>query len=861
MIIFGFGYDKDGFDKHGFDREGYDRLGFNTGGWNREGYGRDGYDHDGYDRDGYDRDGYDRDGYDKNGYDLEGFDGHGYNLDGYDRNGFGRDGYNAKGYNRRGYNREGYDIEGFDSDGFNKRGFDRDGYDVAGLDAQGYGRDGYNLAGYDRDGFDHYGYNCNGFDRNGFDSEGFDEDGYDRSGFDAEGYTKSGFDCFGYDRDGFDYYGYNAAGFDRNGYDRKGFDSEGFDRNGYDNRGFDRAGYDKDGLDEEGYDRHGFDKRGFDKFGYDKEGFNARGFDVHGMHRNGTQFDQDGYDSNGLNEIGLDVDGFNGNGLNPSEIESKGHLDYEVIEEEINPIVRRAYLMCEDGDFSKADELVEKALNSNPEDGNAYLAALMIEKRVTNEDQLACVGAFDFKDLTESANYSKAIRFGSRKLKARLGAYAQRNKELINDWLLLDKDELRGRLLIMSRYAVSFDYGIPHDREESLETDNVASIPGNYITWEDSAVRKWLNSTYLNSLPRFIKDRIMESEVYTAGTERNWSHYPKSWQIPACTTWDKIFSLSVDEVQRYYWNKRDRIAHYKGREYAAVWGLRSPGFFKVAGYHAYELGWDSMTDGGAIVCYGNFSVGDGMWGSAFGTAAGGYEVDRYMEGTRIGHRPAMWIDDKVAPSDARVKNWFSDFTIAYPEDIRTGATRNIAFGGYLWRVLEVVGDAALLITENIVRSASYTEKSIEGVERSPSIDWKSSPVRRWLNGEFVKEMDENAVQRILSKKNITHDSAFIKKAPAYDDSFPLRHSEYEPQVTLDKVFCLDPFEAAKYFSDDADRISMHTGDTTAWHLRSYSKEIEYYAYGVSGQGSVGLGVSGTAVANLGIRPAVWIRLP
>lgn len=851
LIIFGFGYDKDGFNKHGFDREGYDRSGFNADGWDRDGYDRNGYDRDGYDRDGYDRKGYDKDGYDKNGYGRDG-----YNKRGYDKKGFGKDGYNAAGYDKRGFNRQGFDSEGYDKKGFNKKGFDRDGYDKNGLDSQGYDRDGYNTDGWDRDGYDRDGYDRDGYDWNGFDRNGFDKEGYDEAGFDAEGYRKSGLDRFGYDREGFDYYGFNKDGFDRNGFDRNGYDSEGFDKAGFNKEGFGRDGFDKDGLDKEGYDKDGFDKCGFDKNGFNKDGFNARGFGADGLHRNGTQYDENGFNSAGLNELGLDEDGFNCDGLKPLEIKDKGQLIHETADEEINPIVRRAYLMCEDGDFLKANELVEKALNSNPEDGNAYLAALMVEKHVTSEDQLSYVSAFDFEDITESANYSKAVRFGSEKVKARLGAYAQKNKALVDDWVVLERDESRGRILIMSRYAMSRDYNISNERETSLITDDVASIPGNYITWEDSVIRKWMNSTYLDSAPLFIKVRIIESEVYTAGTERYWHYYPSNWQVPACTTWDKVFALSVDEVEKYFWNERDRIARYKDDNFASTWGLRSPGFYRVTMFHG--LGWNNMTDSNAVVCYGNFSVSDGMWCSAYGRTAGSYGVDRYADG--IGYRPAMWIDGNVTPSEAKAHNWFPEFEISYIEDIRAGATRNISFGGYLWRVLATTDDAALLITECVVRGATYTGKSLDSIQRSPSINWETSPVRKWLNGDFIDEMDESSAQRILSKKNMTHDNAFIKNATSFDDSYLLRHTDYMPQVTIDKVFCLDPFEASKYFSDADDRICLQTGDPTAWHLRSYSKDVDRFAFKVSEQGHVDWR-GYDAADNRGIRPAVWIKLP
>lgn len=769
------------------------------------------------------------------GYDKDGFNKHGFDREGYDRSGFNADGWDRDGYNRDGYDRDGYDRKGYDKDGYIKKGYDKHGFNREGYDKNGFGKDGYNAA---------------GFDKRGFNRQGFDKEGYDEAGFDVEGYRKSGLDRFGYDREGFDYYGYNKDGFDRDGFNRDGYDSEGFNKEGFNKEGFDRDGFNKDGLDKEGYDKYGFDKCGFDIFGFDKDGFNARGFDADGMHRNGTQYDQNGFNSDGLNELGLDIDGFNCDGLNPLEIEDKGQLIHESTEKEVDPIVRRAYLMCEDGDFSKADDLVEKALNSNPEDGNAYLAALMVEKRVTSEDQLSYVSALDFEDITESANYSKAVRFGSEKVKARLAAYAQKNKALIDDWVVLEKDESRGRILIMSRYPMIRDYKVPVERERSLEADNVASIPGNYITWEDSAIRKWMNSTYLDSVPMFIKARIIESEVYTAGTERYWYYYPSNWQVPACTTWDKVFALSVDEVEKYFWNERDRIARCKDDNDTSPWGLRSPGFRRVTMFHG--LGWNHMTDSNDVVCYGTVSIGAG-WD---GCTAGGYEVDRYAAG--VGYRPAMWIDGNVTPSEA--KNWFSESEISYIEDIKNGVTRNISFGGYLWRVLATTDDAALLITECVVRGATYTGKSLDSIQRSPSINWETSPVRKWLNGDFIDEMDESSAQRILSKKNMTHDNAFIKNATSFDDSYLLRHTDYMPQVTIDKVFCLDPFEASKYFSDADDRICLQTGDPTAWHLRSYSKDVDRFAFKVSEQGHVDWR-GYDAADNRGIRPAVWIKLP
>ena len=87
------------------------------------------------------------------------------------------------------------------------------------------------------------------------------------------------------------------------------------------------------------------------------------------------------------------------------------------------PLVKRARLMCEDNDFSKARDLVEQALNIDPENGEAYLVALMAERQCRQEEQL---GELRVGDLQQSGNYQKAVRFGDKALAARLEAYDQK---------------------------------------------------------------------------------------------------------------------------------------------------------------------------------------------------------------------------------------------------------------------------------------------------------------------------------------------------------------------------------------------------------------------------------------------------
>ena len=82
----------------------------------------------------------------------------------------------------------------------------------------------------------------------------------------------------------------------------------------------------------------------------------------------------------------------------------------------ISPLLRRAFMFLEDGDFDRADEFCEQVLNQNPENAQAYLGKLMAELRVKQQADLAdCAEPFDSFD-----NFRKIIRFADDRLKSEM---------------------------------------------------------------------------------------------------------------------------------------------------------------------------------------------------------------------------------------------------------------------------------------------------------------------------------------------------------------------------------------------------------------------------------------------------------
>ncbi len=92
----------------------------------------------------------------------------------------------------------------------------------------------------------------------------------------------------------------------------------------------------------------------------------------------------------------------------------------ETLEEQIRgssvpqaaPLLRRAFLFLEDGDWKRADEYAEQVLNLQPENGEAYLVQLLVEQKLHHRSDLA----EQETDFAGSNAYKKAMRFGSEEL-------------------------------------------------------------------------------------------------------------------------------------------------------------------------------------------------------------------------------------------------------------------------------------------------------------------------------------------------------------------------------------------------------------------------------------------------------------
>lgn len=172
-------------------------------------------------------------------------------------------------------------------------------------------------------------------------------------------------------------------------------------------------------------------------------------------------------------------------------------------------------------------------------------------------------------------------------------------------WIVLEKKD--GKALLLSEYVLD---AIPY-HEKREET-----------TWEQCTLRSWLNNHFLNEALATEKHRICMTNV-TADAN------PRYYTNPGNDTNDKIFLLSVNEVEKYFPDNEEKICF--ATEYAKTTKLGLEDDKDLRGYGA--CGWWLRSPGSKGIsgtCV--FSSGSVFYG--------GCPVDSVIRGVR----PALWIN-------------------------------------------------------------------------------------------------------------------------------------------------------------------------------------------------------------------------
>jgi uncharacterized repeat protein (TIGR02543 family) len=95
---------------------------------------------------------------------------------------------------------------------------------------------------------------------------------------------------------------------------------------------------------------------------------------------------------------------------------------------DISPMLKRAFLFLEDGDFDSADEYAEKILDIDPECSDAYIIKLLIDLKLRSASQIISYAT----PIDRNPNYIKALRFAKGDARNKIEGYNQAIVERID---------------------------------------------------------------------------------------------------------------------------------------------------------------------------------------------------------------------------------------------------------------------------------------------------------------------------------------------------------------------------------------------------------------------------------------------
>jgi transcriptional regulator with XRE-family HTH domain len=198
----------------------------------------------------------------------------------------------------------------------------------------------------------------------------------------------------------------------------------------------------------------------------------------------------------------------------------------------------------------------------------------------------------------------------------------------------------------------------------------------------------------------------------------------------------------------------------------------------------------------------------------------------------------------------------------------------IDFGEYKWRVLDVRGDKALIVTENVIEERAFHNDN----DTKNKVTWEQSDMRMYLNGEFYNRFSASEQVRIVEINVVNLDNPWYGKNQ-YND-------------TLDKIFLLSYEEVVRYFGDSGalenrkgveyDVMGLEYGDAIHdeydkarsvlnlagfnawWWLRSPGGPRDHTDHDHATAGSVDniIWLCGDDVCKIdgGVRPAMWVTI-
>ena len=498
------------------------------------------------------------------------------------------------------------------------------------------------------------------------------------------------------------------------------------------------------------------------------------------------------------------------------------------------PLLKRAFMFLEDGDWNSANEYCEKVLDIDPENPSAYLGKLLSELRVRKQESLKdCAEPFD-----HSNNYQKAFRFADEKLKPELTGYIEyintRNENTRLDGIYTSAKNAMSAANTESAYKKA-----AHLFETISEYQDSAVLAQS--CYEKAEIAR--KDTILSEGKAKMTGEVIsnyESAIKLLETISGWKDADE--RVYACQK--KIEEIKAKEEAELLEKKRkaeiarkeaERIA--KRNKKIAI--ITTPIVCAVIAF---------------IILLNTVIIPNGKYNDAIALMEAGSLDDAYSIFIELGdYKDAAnkVCDIRLQKTKDQLKNIkvgnYINFG-AYEQDNNTSnGKENVE-----WLVLEIKDGKALVISKYALDCRLYNTSYTD-------VTWETCTLRKWLNNDF------------LGAAFSADEKAMIPTVTVSADKNPI-YSTNPGNATQDQVFLLSIKEVNKYFSSDSARQCEPTDYAVAngayvnssngfcgWWLRSPGGGQDNAAR-VRDDGDVNESGVDVYYGSDAVRPALWIDL-
>lgn len=486
----------------------------------------------------------------------------------------------------------------------------------------------------------------------------------------------------------------------------------------------------------------------------------------------------------------------------PAKEQTSNTVVVESNNSDIAPLLKRAFIFLEDGNWKDADEYCERVLDLDPENAQAYLGKLMAELKVHNQDDLAKLETpFD-----ENDNYKKAIRYADEKLCGKLNSYL--------DIIRYNDDEKMYKISMDLMAAATTEEDFINLAESFELLENFKDSKELATKCREKAEEARKEAIYLNAI------ELSESTSFT-DIKKSVEEFNKI--VDYKDVHDRII-LSEEKIKQLNSIANEkRIAYLKKRKRKFVIVLSIVVVIIVGIILAFVI-----TN---VIKLNNYN-------SAIQMLESGQYQEAYDLFCELGNYKDS--EKQMENSEKQMDNAKIETQISNLKNLNVGDV--IKFGIYKhedieWQVLDKKDNEIFVITKHIYSHGQYGGS-----------DWQNSYVREKLNSSFYGSSFNESAKAMIQTTNVIY-----------------KDENGTEKNTADKLFLLSVDEYNKYFKDPSEAKCTYAKNNTeynydCWMLRSPTSGLLRTVECVSVYGEVFNSIDICYDDSVGVRPAMWINL-